>query len=112
MPQEDAKATYAPMLQKETGRIDWDLPAGRVHDLVRGLCPWPVAWTELGGRKLKIFRVKTLDRTGKPGEMAEQDGAFLVYCGEGAVELIEVQPENGRRMSGSEYLRGHPLGRK
>ena len=85
------------------------MPAQAVHNLVRGLNPWPAAFFMLGGKRMKLYRTELACASGEPGTMAELDGEMTVFCGEGAVRLTEIQPENGKRMSGSDYLRGHPL---
>lgn len=109
VPQEEAAASYAPMLKKETAEIRWDRPAREIDCLVRGLNPWPVAWTRIYGKRLKVYGAAVRADAGPCGMAEEKDGAFLVYCGEGALELTELQAENGKRMSGTDYLRGHPL---
>ena len=106
-PQNDAEATHAPMIRKEMGVIDWTQPAQHVHNLVRGLNPWPSAFFTLGGKRIKLHKTKVVSGKGEPGEVAVIDGEMAVYCGENAVQLIEIQPENGKRMRGSDYLRGH-----
>lgn len=108
-PQDEAAATHAPMIRKEMGEIDWAMPAQAVHNLVRGLNPWPAAFFMLGGKRMKLYRTELACASGEPGTMAELDGEMTVFCGEGAVRLTEIQPENGKRMRGSDYLRGHPL---
>ncbi len=109
VPQPEAEATYAPMLKKETGEIHWEKSAREIDCLVRGLNPWPVAWTTIDGKRLKVYRVCLRGETGPCGKAENKDGAFLVYCGDGALELAEIQAENGKRMSGADYLRGHPI---
>ena len=106
-PQNDAEATHAPMIRKEMGVIDWTQPAQHVHNLVRGLNPWPSAFFTLGGKRIKLHKTKVVSGKGEPGEVTVIDGEMAVYCGENAVQLIEIQPENGKRMRGSDYLRGH-----
>lgn len=108
-PQDEAAATHAPMIRKEMGEIDWTMPAQAVHNLVRGLNPWPAAFFTLGGKRMKLYRTELAPASGEPGTMAELDGEMTVFCGAGAVRLTEIQPENGKRMRGSDYLRGHPL---
>ena len=108
-PQNDAEAIHAPMIRKEMGAIDWTQPAERVHDLVRGLNPWPSAFFTLEGKRMKLHRTKVVVGKGEPGEIAVIGGEMAVCCGENAVQLIEIQPENGKRMRGSDYLRGHAI---
>lgn len=108
-PQDEALATHAPMLQKEMGAVDWAKPASEVHNLVRGLNPWPAAYLTLDGKRMKLWRTKIVKVNGLPGVLTVLDGEMTVYCGSDAVQLLEIQPENGKRMRGSDYLRGHPL---
>jgi methionyl-tRNA formyltransferase len=106
-PQDGTKATYAPMLKKEHGRIDWGKPAREVRNLVRGMTPWPVAFAEHDGKTLKVLSVSVREEKGKRGEIlsVDRDG-IVVACGKGAVRLEKVQPEGGRAMSAWEYAQG------
>lgn len=108
-PQKEEEATHAPMLTKELSVLDWTKPAQELHDLIRGLNPWPSAYSYLEGRKLKLHASRVREGSGQPGKAFTQDGKLLVYCGEGALELVEIQTENGKRMDGKSYLLGHPL---
>lgn len=109
VPQDEAQATGAPMLSKELSQVDWTKSAQQVHDLIRGLNPWPSAVSYLDGRKLKLHASRVREGSGEPGKPFAQDGALWVYCGQGALELTEIQTENGKRMDGKSYLLGHPL---
>ena len=109
IPQEEAQATHAPMLSKELSLVDWTKPAQQVHDLIRGLNPWPSAVSYLDGKKLKLHASRVREGSGQPGKAFVQEGALLVCCGQGALELTELQTENGKRMDGKSYLLGHPL---
>ena len=113
IPQDNAKATYAPMLSKAMSPIDWSQSARFVIDHVRGLIPWPVATSEIDGRTFKIFRVeKTGKKTDKaPGTLlALTKKGLEVACGEGDVLVItELQAEGGKRMAASAYFNGHPI---
>ena len=106
-PQDGAMATYAPMLKKEHGRIDWEKPAREVRDLVRGMTPWPSACADHAGKMVKILAASVREGKGAPGEIlsVDRDG-IVVACGEGAVRLEKVQPEGGRAMSAWEYAQG------
>jgi methionyl-tRNA formyltransferase len=106
-PQDGAMATYAPMLKKEHGRIDWEKPAREVRDLVRGMTPWPVAFAAHAGKMVKILAASVQEGKGAPGEIlsVDRDG-IVVACGEGAVRLGKVKPEGGRAMSSWEYAQG------
>ncbi len=110
IPQDDAKATYAPMLDKTMCPIDWTKTARQVHDHVRGLHPWPVATAEIAGTKFKIHETAVTEGTGKPGAiLGLTETGLQVACGEGAVEIRSLQAEGGKRMPAPDYFRGHPL---
>ncbi len=106
-PQPAEGATYAPILKKEDGAIDWSAPAERIHDRVRGLTPWPGAFSHAGGQYVKILRTAVLSGTAAPGAVAavQADGVD-VGTGEGLLRLIEVQPAGKRRMGAGEFARG------
>lgn len=108
-PQEEGRATLAPMLKKEMSQIDWTLPAQKIHDLIRGLNPWPCAAAQLDGRRLKLLGSRVTAHPGKPGEAFQVDGELVAVCGEGALRIVELQTDKGKRMSGRDYLLGHPL---
>ena len=102
--------TFAPMLDKTMCPIDWNKTAQQVHNQVRGLHPWPVATMELMGQKFKVHATKIVDRKGAPGEILGLTKTGLVIaCGEGAVEITQLQAEGGKRMAAPDYFRGHPL---
>jgi len=106
VPQDHARASYAPKLTRDTARIRWDDPAERVARLIRGLDPKPGAWTELAGRELKLFDVQVSDRRGPPGEVLAADGRLLIATGSGAVAVAEVQPAGKARMPVADWVRG------
>ena len=109
-PQNCDCVTYAPMLDKSMCPIDWTKTAQQVHDHVRGLHPWPVATAELAGTKFKIHKTVIIDGSGVPGQILRLTKTGLqVACGEGAVEIRELQAEGGKRMNAPDYFRGHPL---
>jgi methionyl-tRNA formyltransferase len=114
-PQDERAATFAPRLTKEDGLIDWTAPAPRLHDFVRGLHPWPLAWTWLDGSRLTVRRGRPAPDVppsgARPGTVIEAPRHRLVVaCGEGtAFELLELVPEGRRPMSASAFLAGHPL---
>ncbi len=112
-PQDEAGATYAARLTKEEGLIDWTLPANAIHNRVRGLYPWPHAYTYASGRRLIVLksRVEPSTTTAQPGTIVEvsRDGV-TVAAGHGSVlALIELQPEGRRAMPVRDFLAGHPL---
>ena len=109
-PQDASKATYAPMLDKSMCAIDWTKTAQQIHNHVRGLHPWPVATAELAGTKFKIHATAVVSGKGEPGKILGLTKTGLqVACGEGAIEIRQLQAEGGKRMSAPDYFRGHPL---
>ena len=106
------EATFAPMLDKAMCPIDWNKTAQQVHNHVRGLHPWPVATMELQGKKFKVHATKVVEGSGRPGEILGLTKTGLkIACGEGAVEVLSLQAEGGKRMAAPDYFRGHPLER-
>ena len=109
-PQDPAGISFAPMLDKSMCPIDWCKTAQQVHDQVRGLHPWPIATMELKGKKFKVHATRIVEGTGQPGEILGLTQTGLrIACGEGAVEVISLQAEGGKRMAAPDYFRGHPL---
>jgi methionyl-tRNA formyltransferase len=106
--QDSSQATYAPMLEKEDGRIDWTRPASAVHNQVRGLQPSPGAYTQFRGRTLHIRRSRVTEAGGSPGTVIGVR-PLVVACGESALELIEVQAEGRKRISAADFANGHRL---
>ena len=110
VPQNGAEATYAPMLDKTMCPIDWTKSARQVHDHIRGLHPWPVATMELRGKTFKVHASRVTEGSGSPGEILGLTKTGLrIACGEGAVEILSLQAEGGKRMAAPDYFRGHPL---
>ena len=110
IPQKEEEATRAPMLKKEMAQLDWALPARQVHDHIRGLNPWPCAAYTLAGRRLKLLSSQVAEGAGAPGEARCVDGELVICCGQGALRITQLQSPEGKRMSGKNYLLGHPLG--
>lgn len=108
-PQDDGLASLAPMLKKQDGEIDWSMGAEQIHNLIRGMNPWPSAYTHYLGKKLKIHKAEIAALTGAPGTLHSANGKLLVFCGDQSLNLLEIQPENGKRMNGQSFLLGHPL---
>jgi methionyl-tRNA formyltransferase len=112
--QDDALASYAPKLTRETGRIDWKESAEAIERKIRAYNPWPGAFTTVGAtseksQNLKIFSALLIDHSGSPGEIVYADQRGLVIAaGSQALSLQEVQLEGKRRMSATEFLRGYP----
>ncbi len=108
-PQDESEATYAPMLKKEMGEIDFAKSANDIHNLVRGLNPWPSAYTFLDGKTVKVHEAKAMDGfCGGIGTLLDEK-RFIVGCENGAVELLTVQPEGKNKMSGADFIRGRRL---
>ena len=103
--------SYAPMLTKETGKIDWNKTSKEIDSLVRGVNPWPSAYTELNGKKIKVHKVRILDEKGETGSIIASDSkkGLIVGTKDGAVELVEIQPENKKKMLAKDYLRGNSI---
>lgn len=119
IPQDDAQATYAPMLDRALERIHWNRPAEQVSNLVRGMDPWPGAYTMLGDKVLKIWRAVPLPEEScsaakpceAPGTVLEilPGRGLVIQTGQGRLLVEEVQFQGSRRMKVEEFLRGHPL---
>jgi methionyl-tRNA formyltransferase len=113
-PQRKEDATFAPILKRDDGRIDWMMDAVSIERRVRGFQPWPNAYTTFNSRRLIIRRasVESLPQpSGDPGQIIEAHGdRFLVACGdETALQILELQPEDSRRMSVRDFLNGAHL---
>ncbi|MEJ8570893.1 methionyl-tRNA formyltransferase [Microbaculum marinum] len=108
-PQPDAGMTYARKIEKAETRIDWSQPASRVHDHIRGLSPFPGAWFEMGGERIKVLRAQRMaGETGAaPGTLLDSEGN--VACGAGVVRLVDVQRTGRQQMSYAQFARGARL---
>jgi methionyl-tRNA formyltransferase len=109
-PQDPTAATYAPLLAKEQGQVDFRQPARTVRDWIRAMDPWPGAWTTLRGEPLRLFAPRIVSGRGEPGLVlgADRDG-LLVACGEGAVGVGELQLPSRKRMPTRALLAGQPI---
>jgi methionyl-tRNA formyltransferase len=117
--QDPARATLAPVLEKDHGRLDFSLPAQRLASRARGFTPWPGAFTTLGGRLLKVHRARAVGADAVPRARPEGDAVpgqayptadgVVVACGEGALLLEEVQLEGRRRLAASEFVKGQAI---
>ena len=106
--QDESLASYAPMLNKDISLIDWNKGGMEVHNLVRGLYSWPVAYTVLNGKKLKILRTSPCEASGEAGKILALD-PLTVGCGYGSVIIHELQLEGKKRMDAKAFLVGHRL---
>jgi methionyl-tRNA formyltransferase len=106
-PQSTVGVTYAAKIEKNEARIDWKKPCKAVHDHCRGLSPDPGAWFELPGTgRVKVLRTAIGDGDGPPGVVLDEE--LTIACSNGALRILEVQPESRKRMSAEEFLRGRP----
>jgi methionyl-tRNA formyltransferase len=103
-PQPDEGVTYATKIDKGEARIDWGRPWKAVHDHCRGLSPFPGAWFELGGQRIKVLRTTKGEGAGAASTVL--DDKLTIACGDGAVQLIEVQRAGKQPMKAEEFLRG------
>ncbi len=134
-PQHHDQATHAPRLSKELGRIDWTKTAWEIHNLVRGCDPWPGAWTETDGGRMRVARTESPGRPGAgtgdatspatpadvaapgsstapatPGTLLAADGAgLLVQAGDRPLRILEIQMPSARRMKAGDWINGHPM---
>ncbi len=109
--QDEALSSYAPLMNKEDGRIDWRQPATAVHNLIRGLTPWPGAYTRLRGVTLKLASTRPLEGAGaSPGTVVTADATGVcVACGDGSLMVRELQLPGKKLLPAAEFLRGRPL---
>jgi methionyl-tRNA formyltransferase len=115
--QDDSKTTLAPMLSRAISKIDFNKPAQEIHNLVRGLTPWPATIANFRDAELKIVKTKMLDdasalyqssaASGKPGEIIKAEGKVFVLCGDKKLlELLEVQPANRAKLAAAAWVNG------
>lgn len=124
--QDDAQSCYAAMLTKELGRMDFTRPAVELERLIRGLNPWPCAYTTIDGKNVKLYKAEVINLDAQmrqtlqekseqilafaPGEIVEvAKKYFVIACGEGALRVWKLQPEGKKAMDTSAYLNGNPL---
>jgi methionyl-tRNA formyltransferase len=111
-PQDASRATYAPRLTKEDGRIDWSRRAAEIHNLIRGLHPWPHAYTFVDDKRLILLRSQAAADSGgePPGTVITARGDDLrVAAAAGTLRILELQAEGRRPMTARDFLAGHPL---
>jgi len=111
-PQDESLSTYASKVTKDEGLVDWTLPAMAIHNRVRGLYPWPHAFTYLDGERLILMRthIASEPTTASPGTIVDVgSGRLQVATGSGRLAIDEIQPEGRRAMTMRDYLAGHPI---
>jgi methionyl-tRNA formyltransferase len=108
-PQPDVGVTYAEKISKAETRIDWSKPARDVHNHMRGLSPFPGAWFELDGVRIKVLRTTLANGSGAPGTALDDD--LTIACGDGAVRLIQIQRAGKQPMAAQDFLCGTPVKR-
>lgn len=111
--QDHTQATYAPMLKKNDGRMNWKLPAESLEALIRGMTPWPGAFTFHDKKRLKIFKAKTIvmDTEASPGTVLKGfPDELWISTGKGVLSIMEIQGESGKHLLIKDFLRGYKLG--
>jgi len=106
-PQPESGVIYAAKIDKAETRVDWTRPWHEVHDHIRGLSPFPGAWCEMSGERVKLLRSTKGEGSGAPGTVL--DDHLSVACGDGAVRIVELQKAGGRPMKAEDFLRGTPV---
>jgi methionyl-tRNA formyltransferase len=106
-PQSDTGVTYAHKIDKDETRIAWDRPWLEVHNHIRGLSPFPGAWCEIAGARIKVLRTTKGEGAGTPGTMLDDEAT--VACGQGAVRILELQRAGRAAMKAQEFMRGTPI---
>jgi methionyl-tRNA formyltransferase len=108
-PQDHTQASYAPLLTKQDGRIDWTRPAEEIYNRIRGFVPWPGAWTMFRGKLLHIWKARRAGPDGgPPGSLHKEANRLMAVCGDGVLlELLEVQIEGKGRISAQDFVHGY-----
>jgi methionyl-tRNA formyltransferase len=110
-PQGEQGVSYAPLLTKQDGLIRWEEGADQIRNHIRGMVPWPVAYTWWTGKRLKVYRGRVGATSGSPGEIVSLTDGIEVACGTDSVIIEQVQLEGGKRVGWAEFIRGHRLTR-
>ncbi|MBV7264785.1 methionyl-tRNA formyltransferase [Erythrobacter ani] len=106
-PQDEANATYAPKIDKAEARIDWSRPAGELVRHVHGLAPFPGAWFDLAGDRVKLLKAEARDGSGNPGTVLDDE--LTIACGAGALQPLRLQRAGKPAMDRSDFLRGRAV---
>lgn len=111
VPQDEAAMTYDPMLSKDMGTVDFTQSARDVVNRILALDPWPCCGIDIPEGRLKLLRAKTAEGTGTPGSILSADPkqGLVIACGDGAVEITELQAPGGKAMKARDWLRGHRI---
>lgn len=108
--QDGSRSSYAPLLKKEDGRINWHLDARRIHNQVRGLAVWPVAYTLLDGQTFKVYRTRVAEGSGLPGTVLRADRHGIeVACLKGSLVIEELQLAGKKRLGAASFLAGYAI---
>ncbi len=107
--QDESLATHAPMLSKELGEIAWEKSTREILDKIRGLYPWPGAYTYKEAQLVKVISAKKAEGSGKPGEVIDSRGRLIVATGDGAIEILVLQLPGKKKMEASALLAGNPI---
>jgi methionyl-tRNA formyltransferase len=107
-PQDHTKATLAPILKKEDGKMDFHRTAQEINNRLRGFQPWPGAFTQFRGKNLQVTQAAALARSTSPGELLIENNQLLVGCaGKTTLEILELQPEGKKRMPAKDFIHGY-----
>lgn len=109
--QNHEEATHVSMISKDLGKLDFNKTSKELDCLIRGVNPWPGAYFEINGKKIKVHKAKVCEQTGKVGEIIASDAkkGLIIATKDSSIELIEIQPEGKRRMTAKEYLIGNKI---
>ncbi len=109
--QDEVLSTYAPIISREMGYIDFTKSAAEVHNLIRGFYSWPAAYFMLDGKRVKVLSSRKAYKTEAPaGTVIKSDNELVIACGDGgSIKLLEIQPEGSKRMPTADYLKGHSI---
>ncbi len=108
-PQNEEEATYAPMIKKEMGEIDFNKSAQDIHNLVRGFYSWPAAYTFIGGKRLKVYKTEVVSASAEPKTILSSDKQLIIACGKDAIRLCDIQLEGGKRTTDTQFLLGNKI---
>ena len=106
-PQDDAASTYAPIMERQDGLVDWNLPGQEIYNRVRGFSPWPGAYTFFRGKRFHIHRALVTHGQAAPAEMVTRGAVLKIGCGEGLLQALEVQLEGKRATVAEHFVNGY-----